>query len=149
MMSMKRLLVIAGLSLFSIVNVASAQGRGRGGDCDNRSSIRSSNQLRRDARYGNTYRNDNYAYRNDNYAYRQNRDVYYDRYEDRRDDRSTGASVGIVAGSAAGGAAIGGLAGGLKGAAIGAIAGGAAGLVYDQATRDGNNDRSRYGRYRR
>lgn len=136
---MKRLLVIAGLSLFSIIDVASAQGRGRGGDCDNRTSIRSSNQLRRDARFG-------YGYQNNDYAYRQNRGVYYDR---RDDDRSTGASVGIVAGSAAGGAAIGGLAGGLKGAAIGAIAGGAAGLVYDQLTRDGDNDRNRYRRYRR
>jgi hypothetical protein len=37
----------------------------------------------------------------------------------------------------------------LKGAAIGAIAGGAAGLVYDQVTRDGDNDRGRYRRYRR
>ncbi len=136
---MKRAFVIVGLSLFSMVNLASAEGRGRRGDCDNRSSIRSANQFRRDARYGS-------GYRNNDYAYRQNPEVYYDR--DRRDDdRSTGASVGIVAGSAAGGAAIGGLAGGLKGAAIGAIAGGAAGLVYDQATRDG--DRDRYRRYRR
>jgi hypothetical protein len=145
-MSVKRIFVIAGLSLFSIVNVASAEGRGRRGDCDNRNSVRASNQIR-DARYG-------YGYRNDDYRYRQNRNTYSDRdyrYSDRDyrrdDDRSTAASVGIVAGSAAGGAAIGGLAGGMKGAAIGAIAGGAAGLVYDQATRDGDRDRNR--RYRR
>jgi hypothetical protein len=152
MMSMKRTLVIAGLSLFSMVNVASAESRGRGGDCDQQRSVRSSNQIdqwnSRDSRLRDRadrrISRNAYGYQNDAYGYRGARDINDDR---RDDDRSTAASVGIVAGSAAGGAAIGGLAGGAKGAAIGAIAGGAAGLVYDQATRDGNRDRNR--RYRR
>jgi hypothetical protein len=150
MMSMKRTLVIAGLSLLSLVNVASGQQRGRGGDCDERSIIRSSSQAdrwnSRDSRLRDRVdrRDLRNRYGSEVYSYRGNRDVYDGR---RDDDRSTAASVGIVAGSAAGGAAIGGLAGGVKGAAIGAIAGGAAGLVYDQATRDGDRDRNR--RYRR
>jgi hypothetical protein len=129
---MKRTLIAAACGILSLLNVASAKQRDRGGDCD-RPAIRSSRQFDRwQSDYRWNTRND--VYRDD---YRGGRYTY-----DRRDDdRSTAASVGIVAGSAAGGAAIGGLAGGMKGAAIGAIAGGAAGLVYDQATRDGDRDR--------
>jgi len=69
---------------------------------------------------------------------------YRDGRYDRRDrDRSTAASVGIVAGTTGAGAAIGALAGGGKGAAIGAITGAVGGVIYDQATRDGDDRRGR------
>jgi hypothetical protein len=124
---MKRILVVTGMGLLSLLNTAWAEPR-RGDDCDRRSQVRSYRYD--DSRY---YNNSRYRYDDSRYRYNRRRD----------DDRSTAASVGIVAGSAAGGAAIGGLAGGGKGAVIGAIAGGAAGLVYDQATRDKDNDRRR------
>ena len=74
---------------------------------------------------------------------RRYRDDRYGRYEGRDRDRSTAASVGIIAGTTGAGAAIGALAGGGKGAAIGAITGGVAGVIYDQATRDGDDRRRR------
>ena len=101
-------------------------------------------RARRDASWAHTERSEwrnRYGNRDSRNANRYgSRDDYY--YEQDRDDRrSTAASVGIIAGGAGAGAAIGGIAAGGKGAAIGAIAGGIAGAVYDQATRDRDDDR--------
>lgn len=133
---MIRGLAVALLGFLSVADIASA-GEHRRRDVRDRSYSHNEMRDRRDrARYADQYRYD--RYRNERY-----RDGYYGDDRRRDDTRSTAASVGIIAGSAGAGAAIGGIAKGTKGAAIGAIAGGIAGTVYDQATRDNDNDRYR------
>lgn len=133
---MIRGLAVALLGVLSVADIASA-GEHRRRDGRDRSYSYNEMRDRRDrARYADQYRYD--RYRNERY-----RDGYTGDDRRRDDTRSTAASVGIIAGSAGAGAAIGGIAKGTKGAAIGAIAGGIAGTVYDQATRDNDNDRYR------
>ena len=138
---MIRGLAVALLGFLSIADIASA-GEHRRRDGRDRSYSYNEMRDRRDrARYADQYRYD--RYRNERYRNERSRDDYYGDDRRRDDTRSTAASVGIIAGSAGAGAAIGGIAKGGKGAAIGAIAGGIAGTVYDQATRDNDNDRYR------
>ena len=129
-------------TLFSVPQVMFArQG------CDNRGNDRnyyqtSQNYRNRDSRANYSGYRDRGAYQYNNYGRDRNTNYDYSNggyYGDYPQERSAGQSAAIIGGSAAAGAVIGGLSGGTKGAIIGGAIGGVGGLIYDRATRNGQN----------